>query len=174
MWSFSLLLTTYKNGERGLFQVRAISHTCCKQHVPVLSSVSIYWVEEHASEIAVRKDTGVRAIRFLGAYSRLHVWSVRPTLLRLHMILRRLSQEMRVLLFFFRRPFERLHCIHLPASNSHEMSRANGTTYVLSISPSTVYFLFFVFVRVLSLFTVYASSHTHINIHIITYITLFF
>jgi hypothetical protein len=51
------------------------------------------------------------------------------------------------------------------------MSRANGATNALSIGLSMGYFLFFEFVHVLLLFTIYASSYTHI--HVITYITLF-
>jgi hypothetical protein len=49
----------------------------------------------------------------------------------------------RVLLFFFWRPFEGLHGVHLPASNlygyieqTHEMSCVNGATDALSIDPS--------------------------------------
>jgi hypothetical protein len=86
-----------------------------------------------------------------------------------------------VLLFFFRRPFEGLHCINLPALNlygyiehTHEMSRVNGAIDALNIGPSAVYFPFFVFVHVLLLFTAYASSDTHMHIHVITYMTLFF
>lgn len=35
--SFSLLLTAYKNGERGLFQLCESSYANCKQHIPVPS-----------------------------------------------------------------------------------------------------------------------------------------
>jgi hypothetical protein len=62
--------------------------------------------------------------------------------LRLHLILRRLPGR-RVLLFFFRQPFEGLHGVHLPASilydyieHTHEISHVNGATDALSISPS--------------------------------------
>jgi hypothetical protein len=44
----------------------------------------------------------------------------------------------------------------------------------LSIGPSAGYTLFFVFVHVSLLFTAYASSYTHMHIHVITYITLIF
>jgi hypothetical protein len=54
------------------------------------------------------------------------------------------------------------------------MSRVNGATDALSIDPSARYILFFVFVHVLLLFTAYAGSHTHMYIHVITYITLVF
>jgi hypothetical protein len=49
----------------------------------------------------------------------------------------------------------------------------NGATDALSIGPSVGYYLFFVFVHVLSLFTDYASSDMHIYIYVITYIVLF-
>jgi hypothetical protein len=54
------------------------------------------------------------------------------------------------------------------------MSRVNGATDALSIGPSAGYTLFFVFVHVSLLFTAYASGYTHMHIHIITYIALFF
>jgi hypothetical protein len=76
-------------------------------------------------------------------------------------------------------PFEGLHYVHLPASNvydyiehAYEMSRVNGATDALIISPSVEYTLFFVFVYVLLLFTAYVSSNTHMRIHVVTYITL--
>jgi hypothetical protein len=47
-------------------------------------------------------------------------------------------------------------------------------TDALSIGLSIGYNLFFVFVHVLLLFTAYASSYTHMHIHVITDITLFF
>jgi hypothetical protein len=50
----------------------------------------------------------------------------------------------------------------------------NEATDTLSIGPSVGYILLFVFVHVLLLFTVYASSYTHMQIHVTTYITLFF
>jgi hypothetical protein len=78
-------------------------------------------------------------------------------------------------------PFEGLHCVHLPASiaydyieHTHEMSRVNGATDVSSIGPSVGYILFLVIVHVLLLFTAYVSRHTHMHIHIVTYITLVF
>jgi hypothetical protein len=84
--------------------------------------------------------------------------------------------ERRLLLFVFRRSFERLQGIHLPPStlynyikHTHEMSRGSGATDDLSIGPpqSTLCF-FFVFLHVLLLFTVYASSYTHMHIYVIT------
>jgi hypothetical protein len=54
------------------------------------------------------------------------------------------------------------------------MSRVNGATGALSIGPSAGYTLFFVFVHVSLLFTAYASSYTHMHIHVITYIALIF
>jgi hypothetical protein len=87
----------------------------------------------------------------------------------------------RVLLLFFRRPFDGLHGVHLPASTSysyikqtHEMSRVNGAIDALSIGLSTGYTLFFVFVHVSLLFTAYTSSYEHMHVHVITYIPLFF
>jgi hypothetical protein len=78
-------------------------------------------------------------------------------------------------------PFEGLHCVHLPASSlynyiehTHEMSRMNGATYVLSIDPSTGYFLFSILMHVLFLFTAYINSGTHMLINVVTYITLIF
>jgi hypothetical protein len=77
--------------------------------------------------------------------------------------------------------FEGLHCVHLSAStaydyieHTHEMSRVNGDTNALSIDPSIGYTLFFVFVYVLLLFTAYVSSDTHVDIHVVTYITMVF
>jgi hypothetical protein len=74
--------------------------------------------------------------------------------------------------------FEELHCIHLRASSlydyiehRHEMSRVNGATNALSIGSSVAYFLISILVYVLFLFTAYASSDTHMHIHVITYIT---
>jgi hypothetical protein len=60
---FSLLLTAYKNGEGGLFQVRELSHANCKQHIPVPSSASTERVGEQASEITDRRDTLARVCR---------------------------------------------------------------------------------------------------------------
>jgi hypothetical protein len=50
----------------------------------------------------------------------------------------------------------------------------NGATDALSIGPSVMYIMFFVFVHVLLLFTAYVGSYTHMHIHVITYITLYF
>lgn len=58
--------------------------------------------------------------------------------------------------------------------HTHEMSRVNGATDALSISPSTGYNIFFVFVHILLLFTVYVSSDIHMHIHVVTYITIIF
>jgi hypothetical protein len=77
--------------------VRVISHTHCKQHVPVPSSTSIERVGEQASEIVVCKDTLAWVcwrLGFWGAYSRLLASFVRPALLRLHPVLRRLPRAM--------------------------------------------------------------------------------
>jgi hypothetical protein len=74
-----------------------------------------------------------------------------------------------------------LHCVHLPASaaynyieHTHDVSCVNGATDALSIGPSAGYNLFFVFVHIFMLFTVYVSSDTHMHIHVVTYITLIF
>jgi hypothetical protein len=48
----------------------------------------------------------------------------------------------------------------------------NGATGALSIGPSAGYTLLFVFMHVSLLFTAYASSYTHMHIHVITYIAL--
>jgi hypothetical protein len=50
----------------------------------------------------------------------------------------------------------------------------NGATDALSISPSVGYIMFLVILHDLLLFTAYASSHTHMHIRVITYITLVF
>jgi hypothetical protein len=124
---------------------------------------------------------GVRAIRFLGSvFMTAHV--IRSTQRYfVYIWFFVVFPRRRLLLFFLQRPFERLHCVHLPAStlycyieHTHEMSRVNGATDVLSIGPSAGYFLFFVFLHVLLLFIAYASSYLHMHIHVITYITLFF
>jgi hypothetical protein len=52
------------------------------------------------------------------------------------------------------------------------MSRVNGSTDALSIGPSAGYTLFFIFVHVLLLFTIYVSIDTNMHIHFVTYITL--
>jgi hypothetical protein len=77
--------------------------------------------------------------------------------------------------------FEGLHCVYLLASSAydyikhtHEMSRVNGVTNALSISPSIGYFLFSILVHVSFLFTAYVTSGKHMHIHVITYITLVF
>jgi uncharacterized membrane protein len=55
------------------------------------------------------------------------------------------------------------------------MPRVNGATDTLNIGPSTWYIIMFlVIVHVLPLFTAYASSHTHMHINVVTYITLVF
>jgi hypothetical protein len=54
------------------------------------------------------------------------------------------------------------------------MSRVNGATDALSISPSVGYILFLVNVHVLLLFTAYVSSDAHMHIHVVTYITVIF
>jgi hypothetical protein len=56
--------------------------------------------------------------------------------------------------------------------HTHEMSCVNGATDALSIGPSAGYTLIFVFVHVLLLFTAYVSSDTHMDIHVVTYITM--
>ena len=71
---FSLLLTAYKNGEGGLFQLSELSHANCKQHIPVPSPASTERVGEQASEITDRRDTLARVCGrsdFWGASSRL-------------------------------------------------------------------------------------------------------
>ena len=50
----------------------------------------------------------------------------------------------------------------------------NGATDALSIGPSAGYILFLVIMHVLLLFIAYASSDTHMHIHVVTYITLVF
>jgi hypothetical protein len=54
------------------------------------------------------------------------------------------------------------------------MSRVNGATDALSISPYTGYTLFLVFVHILLLFSAFVSSDTHMHIHVVTYIILIF
>jgi hypothetical protein len=145
----------------GLFQSSNISHTNCKQHILIPFSASTNRVGEQASEIAVRRDTLARVCGrsdFWGASFR--------------------GDE--CCCYSSRWPFEGLHGVHLSASTlygyieqTHEMSRVNGATNVLSIGPSAGYTLFFVFVHVSLLFTAYASSYTHIHIYVITYIALF-
>jgi hypothetical protein len=54
------------------------------------------------------------------------------------------------------------------------MSRVNGATDDLSISPSVGYIMFLVIMHVLLLFTAYVSSDTHMHIHVVTYITMIF
>jgi hypothetical protein len=54
------------------------------------------------------------------------------------------------------------------------MSRVNGATDALSIGPSAGYILFLVIMHVLLLFIAYASSDTHMHIHVVTYITMIF
>jgi hypothetical protein len=48
--------------------------------------------------------------------------------------------------------------------HTHEISRLNGATDALSIAPSAVYNLFFIFVHILLLFTSYVSSDTYAHI----------
>jgi hypothetical protein len=81
-------------------------------------------------------------------------------------------------LVLHRRPFEGLHCIHLHTStaydyieHTHEMSRVNRATDVLDISLFAGYILFLAIVYVLLLFTDYTSSHIHIYIYVVTYIS---
>jgi hypothetical protein len=102
--------------------------------------------------------TGVRAIRFLG------------TVLATARFIRSSSSSSA--------SFEGLHCVHLPASisydyieHTHEMSRMNGATDVLSIGPSRGYFLFSIYVHVSFLFTAYANSGTCICTYMSLYIS---
>jgi hypothetical protein len=48
----------------------------------------------------------------------------------------------------------------------------NGANDISSIGPFTGYILFFVIVRVLLLFTAYASSHIHMHTHVVKYMIL--
>jgi hypothetical protein len=116
---------------------------------------------------------GVRAIRFLGSvFMTAHV--IRSTQRYfVYIWFFVVFPRRRLLLFFLQRPFERLHCVHLPAStlycyieHTHEMSRVNGATDVLSIGPSAGYFLFFVFVHVLLLMRVVIYTCTYMSSHI--------
>jgi hypothetical protein len=159
---------------------RYISHMHCKHHIPVLSSASIERVGEQAFEITIRRDTLARTIRFLGSvFATAHmIRSTHHCFVYIRFFAVFLGRHL--LLFFFRRPFERLHCVHLPAStlygyieHTHEMSRVNGAIDALSIGPSAGYFLFFVFVHVLLMFTAYASSYSHMHIHHHIYHTIF-
>jgi hypothetical protein len=127
-------------------------------------------VGEQSSEIAVRRATLVRVCGrsgFWGAYSRPIASSARPTLIQFFVIGTII--------------FEGLYCVHLPASTAydyieyiHEMSRVNEATDALSMGPSTEYTLFLVIMHILLLFTAYTSSHIHMHIHVVTYITLVF
>jgi hypothetical protein len=173
-------LTAYKNGEGGLFQSRESSHANCKQHIPVPSSTSTESGRAGLRNHRPQRYTcmGVRAIRFLGS-----VFATARVICLSSCFVRRLPELTRpaALLPGDRRPFEGLHSVHLPAPTSygyieqtHEMSRVNGATGALSIGPSAGYTLFFVFVHVSLLFTAYASSYTHMHIHVITYIALIF
>jgi hypothetical protein len=83
-----------------------------------------------------------------------------------------------VLLFFVQRPFEGLYVVHLAASTlygyieqTHELSRVNRATDALSIGPSAWYTLFFIFMHILLLFTVYTSSYIYMPLHILYYIS---
>jgi hypothetical protein len=167
----------------GLFQSSNISHTNCKQHIPVLFSTSTDRVGEQTSEIAVRRDTLARVCGrsdVWGASSRLLAWSVHLGAVSTSCC----SSSFRgdeCCCYSSRWPFEGLHGVHLHASTlygyieqTHEMSHVNGATNALSIGPSAGYTLFFVFVHVSLLFTAYASIYTHMHIYVITYIALFF
>jgi hypothetical protein len=171
---------SYREG--GLFQLCAISHTHYKQHVPVPSSMSIEKVGESLRNRRLQIYTcmGVQVIRFLES-----IFATARVIRSTHrfffyILFFVVFPGRRVLLFLFRRPFKGLYGVHLPASNLYgyiehtpEMSRVNGAIDALSIGPSTGYIMFFVFVHVLLLFTTYASSYTHMHIHVITYRTLF-
>jgi hypothetical protein len=50
----------------------------------------------------------------------------------------------------------------------------NGATDALSIGPSAGYFLISILVHVSFMLAAYASSNTHMHIHVTTYITLIF
>jgi hypothetical protein len=54
------------------------------------------------------------------------------------------------------------------------MSLVNGATDALSIGPSAGYNVFFVFMHILLLFTIYVSSDTHMHINVIIYIIVIF
>jgi hypothetical protein len=125
-------------------------------------------VGEEASEITVRRATLARVCGRSGFWEHTRDCSLHP-------LDQRWSSSSSLA------PFEGLHCVHLPAStvydyneHTHEMSRVNGSTDVLSICPSAGYTLIFVSVHVLLLFTAYMNSDTHMHIHVVTYITLVF
>jgi hypothetical protein len=163
--SFSLLLTAYKNGEGGLFQLRESSHANCKQHIPVPSSAS---TESGRAGLRNHRPqrytcTGVRAIRFLGS-----VFVTARVICLSSCFVRRLPELTRPAALL---PGDRsrdctayifLHRLRTATSNKHTRCLSAGYT------------LFFVFVHVSLLFTAYASSYTHMHIHVITYIALIF
>jgi hypothetical protein len=164
--SLTLRVYKYGGGEMASGCAYEQSQTCCTQPILVPPSASKERVGEQSSEIVVHIATLARVcaqLGFWGAYSRLLASPARPALIR----------------FLVAATVEGLHCVHLPAptaynyiEHTHDMSRVNGATDALSIGPSAWYIMFFVIVHVL--FTVYASSHIHIYIHVVTYITLVF
>jgi hypothetical protein len=139
--------------ERGIFQVHAIYLT----RVANITSMSHLLRAQREWESRPPKSTsaeihlhGCVGIRFLGsvfATARV-IRSTQRCFVYIRFIV--VFPGRCVLLFLFRRPFERLHCVHLPTStlygyieHTHEMSRVKGAIDALSIGPSAGYFMCF-------------------------------
>jgi hypothetical protein len=165
--SFSLLPTAYKNGEGGLFRLHAISHTHCKQHIPVLPSASIERVGEQVSEIVIRRDTLARVCeRYQIFGERTHDCSLDP----FDHVTASLSSPGDVCCCFSSGDHSRdctayifPHPLSTTTSNIHTRCLV---WKALSIGPSAWYILFFVFVHILLLFTAYTNSYTQMHIHV--------
>jgi hypothetical protein len=136
----------------GLFQSSNISHTNCKQHIPVPFSTSTDRVGEQASKIVVRRDTLARVCGwsdFWGASSRLLAWSVRPGAASTSWC----SSSFRgdeCCCYSSRRSFEGLHGVHHPASTCtgvwaiRFLRSVFATAHVICSSRCCVYILLFV------------------------------
>jgi hypothetical protein len=120
-------------------RLRGISSLAnCKQHIPVPSSASTGRVGEQASEITVRSDILAWVCERHQIFGK-HIRNCSRDLFLFFVVF----PERRVLLIFFRRLFEGLQGVHLPASNLygyiehiHEVSHVNGAIDALSIGLS--------------------------------------
>jgi hypothetical protein len=163
----SFWLRIRMEGEDTLPVTRAISHIRWKQHVPVPPSAS---TESGRAGLRNRHlqntCTGVRAIRFLGSVLTTARF-IRSTSSALY------TSVVCLLVTVWGTAWRISFCINglrLHQTWTWDVS----CEWNQSISTSGGYFLFYVLVHVSFLFTTYTSSDTHMHIHVITFITLFF
>jgi hypothetical protein len=164
----------------GLFQVSNISHTNCKQHIPVPFFASTERVGEQVSEIAVRRDTLARVCGrsdVWGAFSWLLAWSVRPDAASTSWCSSSFQGD-ECCCYSSRWPFKVLHDVHLHASTLYGYMEQNTRCLVwmeplmpwASVPPLGILCSLYLCMFHCCLLLMWVVTH----IYIIIYITLFF